>query len=358
MTKKIIFGFLALLCLIFLYLLFWPVPIDPVAWTPQEIPPLTGVYEPNIRLADVKRMGIGKEFGPEGVAVDSQGRIYTGVDSGRILRLQPDGNKMEIFADTGGRPLGLEFDLNGNLIVADGIKGLLSVDPNGSVTVLTTEANGTPINFADDLDIAKDGIIYFSDASSKFSFDHVLLDWFELRPNGRLFSYDPKSGDTKVLLEDLYFANGIAISPDQSFLLINETFRYRVRRYWIAGPNKGQSDIFIDNLPGSPDNVTCNGKDIFWLALVSGPETRKKMDPMLPKPLLRKIILRLPESFRTAPMVHVGYVLGLDIDGKVTHNLQDPSGKAYGFITSVKEHEGMLYLGSVAQDALGYIPVP
>lgn len=358
MIKKIAVCFLALFCLLFLYLVFWPVPIDPVAWTPKEIPSLTGVYETNTRLANVKRLGIGEEFGPEGTAVDRQGQIYTGVDSGRILRLQSDGSKSEIFSDTGGRPLGLEFDSNGNLIVADAIKGLLSVDPNGEVNVLAAESNGVPINFADDLDIAKNGIIYFSDATSKFSYDEVLLDWFELRPNGRLLSYDPNSGDTSVLLDDLYFANGVAVSPDQSFILINETFKYRIRRYWIEGPKKGQSDIFIDNLPGCPDNITCNGKDIFWVALFSGPETRKKMDPMLSRPFIRKVILRLPKSLRTGPMVSSGYVLGLDIDGRVRFNLQDPTGKSYGFITSVREHEGMLYLGSVFGDALGSIPVP
>jgi sugar lactone lactonase YvrE len=358
MIKKIVIYFLALLGLILLYLFFWPVPIDPVAWTPQEIPSLTGVYAPNSKLAGVKRLEIGKAFGPEDIAVDRQGRIYTGVDDGRILRLQSDGGNPEVFSNTGGRPLGLEFDLNDNLIVADGIKGLLSIDPNGKVAVLTAEVNGTQINFADDLDIARDGIIYFSDASSKFSYNDALLDWFELRPNGRLLSYDPGTGETKVLLKDLYFANGVAVSPDQSFVLINETWKYRVRRYWIEGPGKGQSDVFIDNLPGSPDNITCNGKDIFWLALFSGPEARSEMDTMLSRPFVRKIILRLPESLRTVPMAHVGYVLGLGIDAGVVYNLQDPTGKAYAFITSVTEHEGTLYLGSVFGDALGSVPVP
>jgi len=358
MAKKITFGLLVLLGLLLLYLLFWPVPIDPVAWTPQEMPPLTGTYAPNTRLTDVKRLGLGDAFGPEDIAVDSQGRIYTGVEGGRILRLEPDGGKPEMFSDTGGRPLGLKFDSTGNLIVADAIKGLLSINPNGKVIVLTTEAGGIPIGFADDLDIGTDGIIYFSDASTKFPYHDVMMDWFELRPHGRLLSYDPRSGETAVLLEGLYFANGIAVSPDQSFVLINETFRYRIRRYWVAGPNKGQADIFMDNLPGSPDNITCNGKDIFWLALAMGPETRERMDPMLSRPFVRKIILRLPRSLREGQMAHAGYVLGLDMDGNVIYNLQDPMGRSYGFITSATEYKGILYLGSVAEDALGSIPVP
>lgn len=73
------------------------------------------------------------------------------------------------------------------------------------------------------------------------------------------------------------------------------------------------------------------------------------------KPSIRKVILRLPQFIRTAKMAHVGYVLGLGIDGSIKHNLQDPSGKVYGFITSVTEQEGKLYLGSVAENALGIL---
>ncbi len=99
---------------------------------------------------------------------------------------------------------------------------------------------------------------------------------------------------TKIVLEGLSFANGVAMSPDQTFVLVCETWRYRIHRYWLVGPKKGQSDIFIDNLPGFPDNITSSGKGTFWLALVFGPETRQQLDTLLSKPFLRKVILRLP----------------------------------------------------------------
>lgn len=352
--RKVLLGLASIFGLLLLYLLLWPVPIDPVAWTPPEPPPLTGVYEPNTRLAAVERLGAGAGFGPEDVAVDAQGRIYGSMEDGRIVRFQADGSQPEVFADTGGRPLGLHFDAAGNLVVADAYEGLLSISPDGSISVLSTEEGGVPFRLTDDVDIAADGTIYFSDASLKFPVDQYKLDLLEHRPNGRLPAYDPRTKTTRLVLDELYFANGVAVSPDQSFVLVVEMGKYRVRRYWLTGPRQGESDMFIDNLPGFPDGISSNGKDTFWLPLVSPRDP--SVDALLSQPFLRKIIVRLPQALWPAATAY-GFVLGLDMEGSVVHNLQDPSG-SYAQITSVQEHEGMLYLGSIVEDAVGRLPVP
>jgi sugar lactone lactonase YvrE len=333
------------------YLLLWPVPIDPEAWTPPEPPPLAGVYEPNTRLAAIERIGAGVGFAPEGVAVDAEGRIYSGLADGRIMRLEADGTRPTIFAQTGGRPLGLEFDRAGNLIVTDANKGLLAVGRDGAVSVLSTQAQeGRPFRCTNDLDVAADGTIYFTDASDKFPLEVYKEDIIEHRPRGRLLAYDPASRTTRVVLDGLYFANGVAVSPDQTFVLVVETGMYRVRRVWLAGERKGQSDVFIDNLPGFPDNLTSNGAGKFWLALIT-PRSRL-LDTLLPHPFLRKVILRLPNSLQPAPERY-GFVLALDAEGRVVENLQDPSGKSFAQISSALEHGGKLYFGSIGEDALG-----
>ena len=75
----------------------------------------------------------------------------------------------------------------------------------------------------DDLDIATDGKIYFSDASDKFGYGEDQIEVMEHTPNGRLLVYDPETKLTTTLLDNLYFANGVAVSPDDSFVLFNET---------------------------------------------------------------------------------------------------------------------------------------
>ncbi len=296
-TKSILRLLAVLLVIVLLYLLLWPVPIAPVAWTPPTAPSLTGPYQTNNLLAKTERLSLGNDgaspgagFAPEDVALDSGGRIYAGLDDGRIMRLQADGTQPEIFSNTNGRPLGLAFDREGNLIVADALKGLVSIATNGVMSVLTTAAEGMTLVCTNDLDVAADGTIYFTEASSKFPLTNFTADILEHGGNGSFLAYDQKTKTTRTLLRDLSFANGVAISPDQSFALVVETGAYRIHRIWINGPRHGQSEVFIDNLPGFPDGISSNGKDKFWLALVT--PRNALLDKLLPHPFARKIIAR------------------------------------------------------------------
>lgn len=370
-ARRFFLSLTALIGLIVLYLLLWPVPISPQAWTPPVAPTLTGQYQQNSRLSGVQRLPLGTGFAPEDVALDAEGRIYAGIDDGRIMRLQADGTGPEVFSNTHGRPLGLVFDSTGNLIVADAIKGLLSIGRDGSVAVLTTEADGVPFGWANDLDIAADGTIYFTDASSKFPLSNFTADLLEHQPNGRLLAYDPKTKVTRTILSHLYFANGVAVSPDQSFLLVVETGAYRVYRVWLnksptqvvnvqsktwpGGPKYGESEIFIDNLPGFPDGISSNGRDKFWLALVNPRE--QALDKLLPHPFLRKVVFRLPRFLQPAPQRY-SFVLGLDLNGHVVENLQDGSQECYARVANAVEHQGALYLGSIGESAVGRYRLP
>ena len=361
-TKSILLVLACLLGIIVLYLLLWPVAIDPVAWTPPPAPPLTGQYQANDALAKTERLSLdndgaaaGKGFGPEDVALDSLGRIYAGLDDGRIIRLQADGTRPEVFANTGGRPLGLGFDREGNLIVADALKGLLSIAANGVVSVLTTTADGSTLLCTNDLDVAADGTIYFTEASSKFPLTNFTADILEHRGNGRFLAYDPKTKTTRTVLRDLSFANGVAVSPDQSSVLVVETGKYRVHRVWLTQGPTGKSEIFIDNLPGFPDGILSNGKDKFWLALVT--PRNALLDTLLPHPFARKMIARLPRLLQPAPERY-SFVVGLDMNGRVVENLQDGSPQCYAEIANAVEHQGSLYFGSIGESAVGRFRLP
>lgn len=354
---KLFLLFDALVTLALLYLFFWPVTIDPVAWTPPPAPTLEGAYAVNGALTKVQRLGEGVGIGPEDVAVDAQGRIYVGYVDGRLVRFDQQGANPETLLNTGGRPLGLDFDAQGNLIVADAMRGLLSVTPDGQLKVLSTEAEGVPFKFVDDVDVAPDGTIYFSDASTKFGYWPTvgLDDIMEHGAHGRLLKYEPGDGKTTVLLAGLQFANGVAVAPDESFVLVNQTGSYNVLRYWNTGPNAGSFDVFAENLPGLPDGISCNGRDTCWLALVT--PRNAALDSMADKPWLRKLAFRLPHFLQPKPARHA-FVLGYDLSGKLTHNLQDAGPNNYSPITSVEEVDGMLYLGSLNQPAAARLPVP
>ncbi len=352
-------GLLAvLLGLTAVYLSLWPVPIDPIAWSPPEDRGKSGPYAANEALSDLTRLAEAKGTGPEDTTIGPAGWLYTGYADGRIVRINPaegaEADAIEI-ANTGGRPLGVQFDAAGNLIVADAIKGLLSLSPGGELSVLTDSVDGDKMIFVDDLDIASDGKIWFSDASARFDIHDNLLDAIESRTTGRLLTFDPETGVTRVELDELGFANGVALAADESFVLVNETFRYRVARLWLTGPKAGQSDLFIENLPAHPDNISRAPDGSFWIALVA--ERSPELDQVLPWPFWRKVLMRLPESWREALVEPYGWVVNVNEAGEVIGNLQDPTGN-FTTITSVNERSGHLYLGSLVEEAVGRIEAP
>ena len=160
-----------------------------------------------------------------------------------------------------------------------------------------------------------------------------------------------------MLLGELYLANGVALGPNESFVLVTETLAYRVTRYWLSGSRQGQREVFVDNLPGFPDNISFNGRDTFWLALLWPRTSRFEM--LQASPFLRRILLRLPTRLVPRPQLKpYGFVLGLDSDGAVVANLQDPSGIDASYVTGAREHRGMLFLGTIGGDSIKRIPVP
>ena len=358
--KRLLAGLGLLLLALVVYLLSWPVPIDPAAWDAPPNPGYIGPFESNTRLAEVEKLPIGNFHGPEDIAVDADGRIFAATHEGWIVTLDPDGGNAVGWAETGGRPLGIDFAPNGDLIVADAFKGLLAIGPDGTVRVLADEADGVPIRYADDVDCAEDGRIFFSDASTRFgaresggTMQAGLLDLMEHRPNGRLLVFDPVTETTTTLLAGISFANGVAVSPDQSFVLLNETGMYRVLKYWLTGPEAGQAEVVIDELPGFPDNISTGREGRFWLALVS-PRNRL-LDAMSDKPFLRKMVQRLPSALRPAAQPY-GHVLAIGADGTVLVNLQDPDG-GYPINTTAVETEDYLYIGSLVAPEIARLPM-
>jgi sugar lactone lactonase YvrE len=198
--------------------------------------------------------------------------------------------------------------------------------------------------------VARDGRIYFSDASDKFDHTEYLYDMLEARPHGRLLRYDPATKKTEVLLDGLYFANGVALSQNEDFLLVNETYRFRITRYWLTGDRAGKSEPFVENLPGYPDNINRAPDGTFWLALFT--VRNPTGDWLSPRPFTKSVLAKLPSFMWPKPEPYA-FVVKLDEQGKVLDSFQDPSGQRLFAITSAVESDGYLYLGSLLNDRIG-----
>ncbi|MGM1022067.1 MAG: SMP-30/gluconolactonase/LRE family protein [Bacillota bacterium] len=332
-----------------------PSPVQPAKWLAPSAPSFeqAGPWQQNNKLSSAELVTDAPKF-PEFITFDKEGNLYTGDSDGKIYKAAFDtkGNpqKAQLYADTKGTPNGLMFDASGNLIVTDVKKGLLSVDPSGNVTVLADQVDGTPIYLANELDIAKDGTIYFSDTSNYGSV--VFKEIAENKPHGRLLKYDPATKQTTVLLEGLYFANGVALSADEDFVLVAESYHYQLTRYWLKGPKKGTSDIFADNLAGFPDNITRDDQGHFWVGLFT---TRIPfVDQMHGSPWLAGMMAKLPQSLlsgASAPVKH-GLAVELNPQGKLIGSWHDPEGSLYGVTTAVN-HDGYLYIGTAPGGSQG-----
>ena len=354
--QKLLLSLALTVIIIIIYFFTWPVPVEPVSWQAPPYYGYTGDHAVNNRLAAIELLSIGNTHGPEDIAIDIQGRIVVSTHDGTLVRLDADGRNPHAWINTGGRPLGIMFDSEDKLIVADAYKGLLSINSSGEITVLASEADGRPILYANNFDIASNGDIYFSDASKKFgaeawggSYPASLLDLMEHGSHGRVLKYEKATGQVHTLLEGLNFANGIALSHDQQSLLINETGGYRVLRLWIKGEKSGQLEDVITALPAFPDNLNRGLDGRYWIGLVS--PRNVLLDGLSDKPFLRKVVQRLPTFIRPKATAY-GHVIAINDAGEVVVDLQDPQGK-YPINTGAFETEEFLYVGSLMADKLG-----
>ncbi|CAJ2635884.1 unnamed protein product [Trifolium pratense] len=216
----------------------------------------------------------GKVHGPEDLAYDKRRRlIYTGCEDGWIKRVTVNesvhDSVVENWVNTGGRPLGLALEKSGELIVADGYLGLLRVTQEGKVEILAHEHDGLKFNLTDGVDVGEDGTIYFTDASYKYNLTDFYFDIMEGEPHGRFMSYNPATKKVTLLARNLYFANGVAVAPDQKFVVYCETVMSRCRKYYLQGPKKGRIGEFSPNLPGMPDNIHYVGQGKYYIGMAT-----------------------------------------------------------------------------------------
>ncbi|HEX4791356.1 MAG TPA: SMP-30/gluconolactonase/LRE family protein [Actinospica sp.] len=324
--------------------------------------------------------------GPEHVAADPAGRIVSGLADGRIVRIDParPDEAAEVIAHTGGRPLGLEFDADGTLVVCDATRGLLRVTlpaenapadtsadapgaaPSGApsrapigaaaavVEVLCDEVDGRSLVFVSCPAIARDGTIYFTQSSQRHDLAHYPTDVLEHSGTGRILRH--RGGRTDVIAEGLQFANGIVLTEDESALIVSETSAYRLGRHELDGTGRiSGTSTLIDALPGFPDNLTPGQDGLIWIGMVR-PRDRL-LDALLPRPArLRAFISALPQSLLPGPK-NIAWALAVDQSGAVVHDLH---GWHVGFreVTAARQVGNRLYLGSLDQSAIAALELP
>ncbi|TYH78644.1 hypothetical protein ES332_D03G003300v1 [Gossypium tomentosum] len=294
-------------------------------------------------LQGAELLGAGELQGPEDIAYDSTANVvFTGCHDGWIKRVRLNDSVVENFVNTHGRPLGLALGHNKEIIVADAYKGLLNISKDGEVELLTDEADGHKFKLTDGVDIADNGMIYFTDASYKYNLNEDIWDILEGKPHGRFMSFDPVTRKTDVLVSHLYFANGVAVSPNQDHAIFCETVMRRCRKYYTKGSKQGDLEKFIDDLPGFPDNIKYDGDGHYWIALPSANSV--PLDIAFRYPFIRKVMAIVMKYIGRLPTEKEAGVLVVDLEGKPVAHYHD---HRLSMITSGMKIGNRLYCGSV-----------
>ncbi|MCO5072267.1 MAG: SMP-30/gluconolactonase/LRE family protein [Rhizobiaceae bacterium] len=323
-------------------------------------------YAMNQGLAGVSAIGLRQLEGPEDVILDEDDHLYTGTRHGDIVRfLAPDYSRQEIVAHIGGHPLGMAIDRDGSIVACVAGMGLYRTTRDGEVTCLTNETNrsrfsiidDSKIKMADDLDIAPDGRIFFTDPSVRYELSDWLNEALEMRGNGRLICFDPRDGSTRTVARNLIFPNGVCMTNDGQSLLLASTWACRILRYWYDGPKIGQIEVVIENLPGYPDNINRASDGTFWCALVG--MRSPAFDLMLEMPKVReRMIKRVAPDNCLFANTNSGCLIRFDAEGRVLQSLWDPTGEAHSHVTSMREHKGRLFIGGLRNNRIGMIDLP
>lgn len=366
LLRRLAWGAASVVAAAVAYFSFWPVPIEPMSWPAPTPPGYTGVFAPNTGLANLRAIDVGGEVGPEHIAIAPDGLLYAAMHGGDLIRMDLDGGQREVFATTGGRVLGFDFDAQGRMIAADAMKGLLAITPDRQVTVLADHVGpDDPIGFADAVVVAPDGTIYFTDASTRFAaarwggtYEASVLDILEQSATGRVLAHDPATGKTRIVAHGLSFANGIALSADGHTLFVNETGRYRIWKIDGLANNldvrsaSPQAKVLLENLPGYPDNLMRGQEGRIWVGLFK--PRNPAADSLAERPAMRKLLLRLPRFMLPLGQSY-GHVFAIDEDGQVIADLQDPAA-AYPETTGATETADRLYIHSLHAHNIGWLP--
>ncbi len=328
----------------------------------QSASPGSGTpFELNNRLSEADPIGLGEVEGPEDVILDRDDHLYCGTRHGEIVRFfAPDYVRSEVFAHVGGFPLGLAFDRDGNLLSCVGAMGLYSISPDREVKKLSAETRRSLTSIVDDarlrdpndLDIAPDGKVFFTNSTKRYDAHDWAVDSIENRPTGRLLVYDPKDGSTRTLLDGYRYTNGVCMAHDNKSLFFCESWACRIHRYWLEGPKAGTAECVIRDMPGYPDNVNRASDGTYWMAWL-GMRT-PSFDLSLRHPAMRKrMARRLPQDEWLFPNINTGGVVKFDDGGNIVATLGDLSGAAHPMVTSMREHKGFLFIGGILNNRIG-----
>ena len=327
--------------------------------------------------------------GPESVHVLENGTMVALDKYGHVYVNQGE-KGYSLFAYVGpGRPLGIhamysEEDGEDVLVICNSLTGVLSL---GLVTkrVLRSsyyynddDGGVVPIMYANDVDIDMERrIVYFTDSTvippalNRASFYDTMLSYLLSAASGaatgKLLSYDVNSGRTRLLVDGIFFANGVAVDRKGEYVLVAETSSLRILKYHVSN---GTTEVLVDGLPGFPDGISrCHGsslyntdnnndkdEDFFWVAIIIPCDSGRiggclGLHMMRAPAMVRWVLSYVFRYIGSPPVGKIGLVLKVSgVTGDIVQVLVDRHGDHVAGVSGVYQHGSTLFMGHLSHD--------
>jgi sugar lactone lactonase YvrE len=215
--------------------------------------------------------------------------------------------------------------------------------------------DGHRMVFCNNAAVASNGDIWFSDSSTVYPIEKWKADFVEDTHTGRLLCRRA-DGTLEVHLDGLRFANGVALSADESYVGVAETAGRTVVRLWLRGERAGTTDLLVEDLPGYPDNIARGSDGLIWVTIASPTDpVVEQLRTRAPR-AVRKAATRIPQVLQPKPRKTVR-VHAYDDTGRLVHDI-DADARGYHMVTGVREHQGEVWLGSLHEAALAVVSLP
>lgn len=218
--------------------------------------------------------------------------LFSDIPNNRIIRwrMLPEGPEVTTFRTPSGNSNGLTLDRSGRLIVCEhSARRVTRTEPDGRITVLAERYQGKRLNSPNDVVVRSDGSVYFTDPPYGLP---QLTVWKEIPFNG-VYRLAP-DGDLELLVDDFDRPNGLAFSPDERVLYVNDTARGHIRAFDVAQEGGVSNGRVLTEMhgsePGAPDgmkvdregNIYCTGPGGFWIINSAGVCLATVRPPELP----------------------------------------------------------------------------
>jgi gluconolactonase len=233
----------------------WAQGAQRIEQTAPELDAIISTSEPIRQLAN----GFGGDIGPaEGPLWISEGRylLFNDIQTARRMKYTPGQNGATVAMEKTNEANGLTRDMQGRIVSAEHLtRRVTRYEQDGSLTVIANSFQGKRLLRPNDVIVKSDGAIYFTDPGGPLA-----PEQWDVTVAG-VYRVSPDLGSMSLLVEDMVGPNGLAFSPDESVLYVNDARRRHVRAFDLL-PNgtlaKQTSRVFADlggAEPGVPDGM-------------------------------------------------------------------------------------------------------